>query len=142
MSTQKLQIKWCGEKQFEATSAAGHKVKMDGPPSGGGMDAGTRPMEMVLMGLAGCSAFDVVTILNKKRIEMTALDVHVEAFRVDKIPAVFESIHLTFVIRSPNATEKALNHACSLSVDKYCSVAAMLKAGGVKIHFSVEHINT
>lgn len=133
MSTQALQISWQGKKQFCATSSTGHKVIMDGPPTAGGEDAGTRPMEMILMGLAGCASFDVVTILEKKKAQLFALDVAVKATRKDQIPAVFDTIVLEFKIAASGVTQVAVEKAVNLSLDKYCSVAAMLRAGGVTI---------
>ncbi|WP_440905607.1 OsmC family protein [Catenovulum sp. SX2] len=140
MSSQPIQISWKGNKQFLATSSAGHKVLMDGPPSAGGLDAGTRPMEMLLMGLAGCASFDVVTILQKKKANLISLDVNVTATRKDQIPAVFEHIVLAFKISASGVSEVAVEKAVNLSLDKYCSVAAMLRAAGVEIEANVTFI--
>ncbi|WP_268745641.1 OsmC family protein [Catenovulum agarivorans] len=111
---------------------------MDGPPHAGGLDAGTRPMEMVLMGLAGCASFDVVTILEKKKAQLTSLELEVHAIRRVQIPAVFEKIELTYKVEATGVSQIAVEKAVMLSLDKYCSVAAMLRAGGVDISAQVE----
>lgn len=137
MSTQKLNVSWQGKRQFLGTATNGQQTFMDGPPSAGGEDKGIRPMEMVLMGLAGCSAFDVVSILEKKKKTIANCEINVSAQRADAIPAVFEKIHLEFFISGQNISAKAAQQAVELSVDKYCSVAAMLKAGGVEITYEI-----
>ena len=138
MSTQKLNLKWCGKRQFEGTGSNGHKVMLDGPVSAGGENQGIRPMEMVLLGLAGCSAFDVVSILEKKRAGLAQCEIEIDAQRADAIPAVFTNIHLKFIVSGEKVTEKAVSQAVNLSVEKYCSVAAMLIAGGVDVTHSFE----
>lgn len=140
MSSQPIQISWKGNKQFLATSSTGHTVLMDGPPSAGGFDKGTRPMEMVLMGLAGCASFDVVTILQKKKAKLSSLSVNVIATRKDQIPAVFDNILLEFEVSALGTNLTSVEKAVHLSLDKYCSVAAMLRAGGVKIEARVSFV--
>lgn len=112
--------------KFEATNENGNTATLDGPPSVGGQDAGVRPMEMVLMGLAGCSAVDVLLILEKGRQEVEDLDIRVSAERVDAVPAVFSTIHLHFAA-SGAVDEKKLQRAVALTMKKYCSVATMLE---------------
>lgn len=138
MSDQKLNIKWCGKRQFKGTASNGHAVMLDGPIHAGGENQGIRPMEMVLLGLAGCSAFDVVSILEKKKVGLISCVVEIEATRVDAIPAVYEAIHLKFIVDGEKLTDKAISQAINLSVDKYCSVAAMLVGGGVKLTHEYE----
>ncbi len=138
MSKQKLNLKWCGKRQFLGTGSNGQTVTLDGPLSAGGENQGIRPMEMVLLGLAGCSAFDVVSILEKKRSGLVQCDVDIDAERADATPAVFTKIHLKFIVSAEKVSEKALTQAICLSVDKYCSVAAMLMSGGVEISHSFE----
>lgn len=111
--------------KFVATNATGHTAVLDGPEKIGGTDDGLRPMEMVLMGLAGCSSFDLVTILQKQRQQIDDLEIVVQGHRADAIPAVYEKIHLIFKLKGeiePSKLEKAL----TLAVEKYCSVAEML----------------
>ena len=122
--------------KFEAINSLGKTAILDGPASIGGTDDGVRPMEMVLMGLAGCSSFDVLHILQKGRQDVEDLEVKVKAERVDAVPAVFTKIHLHF-IASGGMTEKRLAQAVELSMEKYCSVSAML-AKSVEITHSYE----
>ncbi len=111
--------------KFEARNSAGNTAILDGPKSIGGTEEGLRPMETVLVGLAGCSSFDVLSILKKQRQECQDLDVSVKAERSDNVPSVFTKIEITFEATG-DVDPKKLEKACSLSMEKYCSVAAML----------------
>ena len=126
-------VEWKEKVHFEATADSGHTVAIDGPPEGGGENRGTRPMELVLMGLGGCAAYDVVTILGKTRQKVTDCVTHITATRVDEIPQVFDTIHLNFVVTGTDLDEKKVARAVSLSADKYCSASRMLERGGVTI---------
>lgn len=99
---------------------------MDGPPVSGGQDLGPRPMEMVLLGLGGCSAVDVVHILKKARQPLGGCEVEIEAERAETDPKVFTRIHMRFSLRGEGLSEKHVDRAVSLSTEKYCSVARML----------------
>jgi putative redox protein len=110
---------------FDGTAESGHRVVMDGPPELGGQDKGTRPMEMLLLGLGGCSAFDVVHMLRKGRVEMTDCEVQVEAERAAQAPKVFTRIHLHFVISGKEIPESKVRRAVQLSAEKYCSASIM-----------------
>jgi putative redox protein len=121
----KISLKRVAGYKFEATNSLDKSVILDGPAKIGGNDDGFRPMEMILVGLAGCSSFDVLHTLEKGRQEVESLDVDVDAERADDIPAVFTKINLHF-IATGKVTEKRLEQAVSLSIEKYCSVAAML----------------
>jgi len=122
----KARIKWIEGMSFVGESGSGHTVVIDGPPEHGGRNIGVRPMEMLLLGLGGCSAFDVVHILNKSRAPLNDCVVEITAERADTDPKVFTAIHMHFIITGsqlkPNLVERAVN----LSVEKYCSAAAML----------------
>ena len=112
--------------QFKATGASGISALLDAASETGGHDQGLRPMEMVLMGLGGCSAFDIVHILKKQRQDLVDLDIEIEGTRRSEIPKIFTEIHMRFVLRGdidPVKAEKAVR----LSVEKYCSVHDMLK---------------
>lgn len=113
--------------RFEGTNEQGHRVVFDGSPAIGGEDAGPRPMQMVLMALAACSGIDVVMILRKQRQAFEGLEVTVSAERAEEPPRVFTAVHLSFVARG-EVDSRRLERAVSLSVDKYCSVAAMLRS--------------
>ena len=134
----KATVDWTGSASFKATSGSGHSVQLDGPPDHGGQNLGPRPMEMLLMGVGGCSAFDVMSILQKSRQDVTACHAELEAERADAVPAVFTKIHLHFVVTGHNLKEKQVERAVSLSADKYCSASIMLGKAGVEITHSYE----
>jgi len=123
----KTRIKWKGNVSFLAESGSGHSVLMDGAPEAGGQNLGPRPMEMLLMGLGGCTTFDVILILKKARQEITDCVVEIEAQRASTDPKVFTDIHLHFVITGHNIKAQQIERAISLSAEKYCSASIMLK---------------
>ncbi len=131
-------IQWKENVHFEAEADSGHRVSIDGPPDGGGKNLGSRPMELVLMGLGGCASYDVVSILDKSRQKVTDCVTHVTASRVESIPQVFEHVHLKFVVTGIGLDEKKVARAVSLSADKYCSASRMLERGGVEITHEYE----
>ncbi len=122
----KARVKWLDNMSFVGESASGHSVVMDGPPEAGGRNLGVRPMEMLLLGLGGCSAFDVVLILQKSRQPILDCEVLVEAERADKDPKVFTRIHLHFIVTGKNLPREKVERAIKLSADKYCSASIML----------------
>ncbi|MBW3226914.1 OsmC family protein [Marinobacter adhaerens] len=134
----KATVDWTGNASFKATSGSGHSVQLDGPPDHGGENLGPRPMEMLLMGLGGCSAFDVMSILKKSRQDVTACHAELEAERVDAVPAVFTRIHLHFVVTGNSLKDNLVKRAVSLSAEKYCSASIMLEKAGVEISHSYE----
>lgn len=134
----KATIDWTGDAGFKATSGSGHTVQLDGPPDHGGKNQGPRPMEMVLMGLGACSSFDVMSILQKSRQDVTDCHAELEAERADAVPSVFTKIHLHFVVTGNNLKENLVKRAVSLSAEKYCSASIMLEKAGVEITHSHE----
>lgn len=124
----KTRIKWNGNVSFLAESGSGHTVLMDGAPEAGGQNLGPRPMEMLLMGLGGCSSFDVVLILKKSRQEITDCVAEIEAERADSDPKVFTRIHLHYIITGRNLNLRQVERAISLSAEKYCSASVMLRS--------------
>jgi len=122
----KARIKWIEGKTFMGESGSGHAVVMDGPPESGGRDLGIRPMEMILLGLGGCTGFDVVHILEKARQPVSDCVVEVEAERSDSVPKVFTSIHVHFVVSGDGLSDKQVARAVELSAEKYCSASLML----------------
>lgn len=126
-------IRWVDGRVFLGESGSGHAVVMDGPPDHGGRNLGPRPMEMLLLGVGGCSSFDVVDILQKGRHDITDCTVEVTAERVDTIPAVFSKIHLHFKVTGKNLTASAVERAVKLSAEKYCSASIMLSNAGVAV---------
>ena len=133
-------IKWTDGVQFVAESGSGHSIVIDGPPEKGGRNSGARPMELLLMGLGGCSSFDVVSILKKARQNIIDCHTEVKAERVDEVPSVFSKIHLHFVVTGKDLKESQVARAVSLSADKYCSASIMLGRAGVEITHSHEVI--
>jgi len=122
----KARVKWVEEVTFIGESASGHAVVMDGPPESGGRDLGIRPMEMVLLGMGGCTAFDVVMILKKARQPVTDCVVEMEAERATSEPKVFTRIHVHFVVTGNGLSDKQVARAVELSAEKYCSASIML----------------
>ena len=118
-------VKWVGGAAFEGTPGSGHAVRMDGPPDFGGKDSGVRPMEMLLLGLGGCTAFDVVHILQKGRHPVTDCVVEVEAQRAETDPKVFTRIHLHYRVSGDGLRDAVVKRAVELSADKYCSASIM-----------------
>ena len=111
---------------FNGLSETGHEVTLDGPKELGGRDLGMRPMEMILIGMGGCTSFDVVTILKKLRQNVTECIAEIDATRADEVPKVFTSIHIRFLIKGVNLQKKAVERAIELSAKKYCSASIML----------------
>ena len=129
----KAKVDWQGEAAFLAVSGSGHKILMDGPPDHGGKNLGPRPMEMILLGLGGCSSFDVMSILKKSRQDVTACVCEIEADRADAVPAVFTKIHLSFRVSGNDLKEALVKRAVQLSAEKYCSASIMLESAGVEV---------
>ncbi|ABI59672.1 OsmC family protein [Nitrosomonas eutropha] len=124
----KVKIAWQEGVSFLGQVGSGHSVLMDGAPEAGGKNQGPRPMEMILLGLGGCTSFDVVHILRKGRQEITGCQVEVDAQRATEDPKVFTHIHLHFIIAGRNLDLRQVERSISLSAEKYCSASMMLKA--------------
>tara|TARA_B110000046_G_scaffold186044_1_gene231802 strand:- start:18133 stop:18552 length:420 start_codon:yes stop_codon:yes gene_type:complete len=129
-------IKWVDGVMFLGESGSGHSVIMDGAPEQGGRNMGARPMEMVLIGLGGCASFDVMTMLQKGRQQVTDCKTELQAERVDTVPAIFSKIHLHFIVTGNKLKDSQVKRAVELSAEKYCSASIMLEAGGVNISHS------
>jgi len=123
----KSRIKWQGGVSFSGESESGHSVLMDGAPEAGGKNLGPRPMEMILMGVGGCTTFDVVMILKKGRQDISDCVVEIEATRATLDPKVFTHIHLHFILTGKNLNRAQVERAINLSAEKYCSASIMLK---------------
>ncbi len=119
-------VKWVDGVMFVGETGSGHAVVIDGPPDHGGRNIGMRPMEMLLLGVGGCSSFDVVQILQKGRNNLVKCVTEVTAERVDAIPSVFSKIHLHFIVTGHDLKESAVERAVKLSAEKYCSASIML----------------
>jgi len=122
----KARVKWVEAMTFVGESGSGHSVVMDGAAEMGGRDLGIRPMEMLLLGMGGCTAFDVVLILKKARQQVSDCVLELEAVRADTDPKVFTRIHVRFVVTGHRLSDKQVARAVELSAEKYCSASIML----------------
>jgi putative redox protein len=122
----KVRVKWIEQVSFVAETESSHAIVMDGAPEGGGRNLGPRPMETVLAGTGGCSAYDVVTILRKARQNITDCVVEVDAERAPQDPKVFTRIHFHFIVTGQGVDPKHVERAVHLSAEKYCSASIML----------------
>jgi len=130
----KARVKWVDGMMFVGESGSGHAVVMDGAPDSGGRDLGIRPMEMLLLGLGGCTAFDVVLILKRGREPVTDCVVEIEAERAESDPKVFTRIHLAYTLTGRALSPAKVERAIKLSKEKYCSASIMLGATATITH--------
>lgn len=130
----KARVKWVDEVMFVGESGSGHAVVMDGAPDAGGRNLGVRPMEMLLLGLGGCSAFDVILILKRGRQPVTDCVVEIEAERADMDPKVFTHIAMRYVVTGTGLDRAKVERAVQLSAEKYCSASAMLARTAAMSH--------
>ena len=129
-------LEWMGGVAWCARSDSQHSITIDGAEKIGGANKGPRPMELIVKGLCGCAAMDVISILTKQKQQIAHATIHARADRTDDIPSVFKQIHLTFDFEGDALKPQLLRRAVSLSMDKYCSVSKMLSAT-VEITYSV-----
>ncbi len=123
----KARISWQEGVSFRGETDSGHTVLMDGAQEAGGKNLGPRPMEMILLGLGGCTAFDVVLILRKSRQMVTDCQIEIEAQRAPTDPKVFTRIHLHFIVTGKELNPQQVERAINLSAEKYCSASMMLR---------------
>ncbi|MBL8526712.1 MAG: OsmC family protein [Burkholderiales bacterium] len=122
----KARIKWLEQAAFLGETESSHTLVMDGPPEGGGRNLGPRPMETVLLGTGGCTAYDVVHILKKGRQPISDCVVEIDAERAPDDPKVFTRIHFHFIVSGGGLSARHVERAISLSAEKYCSASIML----------------
>lgn len=122
----RVRVKWVEDVCFMGESETGHAVVLDGAPEAGGRNIGMRPMEMLLIGMGGCTAFDVVTILKKSRQNIVDCVAEIDATRADEVPKVFTRIHVHFVVTGKELNPSQVERAVKLSAEKYCSASIML----------------
>ena len=135
----KARIKWLDGRAFVGESGSGHAVVMDGATDAGGRNIGVRPMEMLLLGLGGCTAFDVVMILEKSREKITSCEVELEAERATEDPKVFTHVKLIYKLKGKNLKPAAVERAINLSAEKYCSASIMFgKTAKIEHAWTVE----
>ena len=123
----KVEIKNVEGLNFIGKGDSNHWVALDGPEEHGGFEAGTRPMEMVLIGLGGCTGMDVISLLNKMRVEYDDLQIEIEASRKEEYPKIFTDIHIHYKVFGEDPSENKVKKAIDKSQNKYCSVSAMLQ---------------
>ena len=139
----KCRVKWLDYMTFVGESGSGHAVVMDGAPEHGGRDMGIRPMEMLLLGVGGCTAFDVVSMLKKSRQSIVDCEVMVDSERAEEVPKVFTKIHIHFIISGNSLDPVKVEKAVKLSAEKYCSASKMLeKAAEITHDFEIVELGT
>ena len=131
-------VKWVDNSLFLGESGSGHSVVMDGPEDHGGRNMGIRPMEMILLGLGGCTSFDVMSILKKSRQNVSDCRAELTAERAEGVPSPFTKIHVCFVVTGRDLNPKQVERAVKLSAEKYCSASIMLEKGRVEITHAFE----
>lgn len=131
-----------GDFGFEAKDASGHVVKLDSNPESGGVNFGVRPMQLLLMGLGGCSGIDIVSILKKQRQTVEGFDMKIEGEReAGAEPSLWKEVNIVFELKGNIDIDKA-RRACALSMDKYCSVAETIRRAGCNINWDVKVLET
>ena len=135
MAELKASVTWQENKAFMGLSPSGHKVQIDADK-----EKGASPMELILLGLGGCASYDVVSILQKSRQEVTDVHCELTAERAETVPAVYTAIHMHFVVTGVDIADKQVERAIKLSAEKYCSASRMLVQGGVNITHDFEVI--
>lgn len=134
----KARIKWVENVTFVGESGSGHAVVIDGPPEAGGRNLGVRPMEMLLLGMGACTAFDVVSILRKSRQDVVDCVAELSSERATEEPKVFTKIHVHFIVKGRGLKPAAVERAVKLSAEKYCSASIMLgKTAAITHDFEV-----
>ncbi len=125
----KAKVKWVEGLEFIGESESGHTVKMDGDVSFGGKNSGMRPTEILLVALAGCTGMDVISLLQKKRQQVSSMEIKINGLRSEEHPKKFTNIELEYIIVGKDISEEAVKRCIELSMDKYCSVKATLEGG-------------
>ena len=121
-----ISVNWIDGLLMVGKSDSGHTITMDGPPESGGENLGVRPMEMLLLGMAGCTMIDVVTTLKKMRQDLSHCETKINAERATDHPKVFTNIHIQFTVKGKDLDSKKVDKAITLSAEKYCSASIML----------------
>jgi putative redox protein len=134
----KARVQWLDGRAFVGESGSGHAVVMDGSPESGGRNIGVRPMEMMLLGLGGCTAFDIVMILERMREKVTGLDIAIEGERATEDPKVFTHVKLIYKVTGRKLKPANVERAVNLSAEKYCSATAMFaKSATIEHSFEI-----
>lgn len=120
--------------QFEGTATSGHTIIMDADDESGGKNAGSRPMELLLVAFGGCSGMDVISILRKKRQAVTGLETNIKGEKTEDYPKIYKQVHIEYVVKGKGVQKEAVERAIALSLEKYCSVGATLAKAGTITH--------
>ena len=128
MAESKASVTWQDNKAFLGVAPSGHEVQIDADK-----EKGSSPMELILLGLGGCASYDVVSILQKSRQDVTDVRCELTAQRADTVPAVYTDIHMHFIVTGTDIKDKQVEKAIKLSAEKYCSASRMLVQGGVNV---------
>ena len=140
MASMRATVNWAGDVRFDGCSGSGHRVAIDGPPELGGQNQGIRPMELMLLGVGGCTSFDVVNILRRGREDLVDCVTEIEADRADADPKVFTRIHFHFRVTGRGLNPRKVERAIRLTAEKYCSASIMLERAGVAVTHDYELI--
>ena len=135
----KAKITYVNKMQFVGEADSGHAIVMDADPESGGKNTGLRPMELLLVGIGGCSGMDIVSILKKKKQTISGLEINVNGQKAESYPQKFTGIDIEFIIKGKNISEEAVKRAVQLSMEKYCSVKASLE-GSANINYAYKII--
>ncbi|MBO8137564.1 MAG: OsmC family protein [Desulfotomaculum sp.] len=134
----KISVEWEGKLKFTATDESGHSITMDAPVQAGGDNTAPSPLTLVLMALAGCSSVDIVTILDKMKVNIDEFNIDVEGQRADQHPKIFTHIDVVFKFKGSDIPRDKVERAIGLSVGKYCSVAHMInKASNINYYYEI-----
>ena len=127
-------VRLVSEMQFDGTASSGHSLVMDADDAAGGRNKGFRPMELLLVGFGGCTGMDVISILRKKRQNVSGLEMNVKGAKSDDYPKIYREVHIEYVVKGKGVQQDAVERAIKLSLDKYCSVGATLAKAGTVTH--------
>ena len=135
---QHFELNWIEKMRFEGETHTKHKITLDASEDVGGEDKGPRPMELFIIGLMGCTAMDVISILNKMKKHVKSFKIEVDATKAETHPKVWTEINLKYIFEGEDLDEKSVSSAIELSQNKYCSAAATLRRSGAIINYSFE----
>ncbi len=133
MSERSVNLRWTQGMQFIGTDEDGHSLVLDISADAGGENSGFRPMELLLISVAGCTAIDIVDILKKQRQPIQGLELQVSGERTTEYPKVFQKVRINYLLRGSGLNEKAVERAIKLSEKKYCSVGIMVRRSGAEV---------
>ena len=122
------------DMEFKGKAMSGHTLSMDADDSSGGHNAGFRPMELLLVGFGGCSGLDMISILRKKRQQVSGLEINVKGEKTEDYPKIYKEVHIEYIVTGKGVEKEAVERAIKLSLDKYCSVGATLAKAGTITH--------